>query len=224
MVTLPKTYFTNREFSFTLKDDIYIREALNIIKRDFEEYAIKQQDFMGDEKKWAKVLALIPSEALRKVIEGDMEKKADSASRWARLQKYIREIQMEKEYRDSRRADDEIMLQYCYPRLDVNVSIGVNHLLKSPFCIHPKTGRVCVPMDPDAVDSFSPMAVPTITQLLDELDSAESSAVEESGKRQKDYKRTTLASSLEVFERFLKKLENSQRGKLLQESDKKMEF
>lgn len=201
-----------------------IREALNIIKKDFEEYAVKRQDFMGNEKKWAKVLALIPSEDLRALIEGDMEKKSDSSSRWARLQKYIREIQMEKDYRDSRRADEEIMLQYAYPRLDVNVSIGVNHLLKSPFCVHPKTGRVCVPMDPDTIDSFSPMSVPTITQLLDEIDSAEDSASEETGKRQKDYKRTSIATSVEVFEHFLKKLENAQRGKLQQESDKKMEF
>jgi len=66
---------------------------------------------------------------------------------------------------------EDIILQYTYPRLDAEVSKHRNHLLKAPFCIHPKTGRVCVPVNPERIDEFDPERVPTVGQLLRELDS-----------------------------------------------------
>ena len=43
---------------------------------------------------------------------------------------------------------------------------------QAPFCVHPKTGKVCVPLDPAAVDGFDPDDVPTVTSLLGELAAA----------------------------------------------------
>uniref|UniRef100_A0A7S0UQK9 DNA primase n=1 Tax=Polytomella parva TaxID=51329 RepID=A0A7S0UQK9_9CHLO len=68
-----------------------------------------------------------------------------------------------------RRCLLEAVFSFCYPRLDMEVTRKRNHLLKAPFCIHPKTGKVCVPLDPETVDNFDPDDVPTIYSLLTEL-------------------------------------------------------
>jgi len=94
-------------------------------------------------------------------------------------------------------AMEDIILQYTYPRLDAEVSKHRNHLLKAPFCIHPKTGRVCVPVDPDRIDEFDPEKVPTVGQLLRELDAAVSSE----GEHHSDWEKTSLKPYVELLER-----------------------
>ncbi len=37
---------------------------------------------------------------------------------------------------------------------------------QAPFCVHPKTGKVCVPIDPRKAFDFDPEAVPTVHSLL----------------------------------------------------------
>jgi DNA primase small subunit len=64
---------------------------------------------------------------------------------------------------------ESLVFTYLYPRLDANVSTGINHLLKSPWCVHPKTGKICVPIDSTRPDDFKVSQVPTLTQVINEL-------------------------------------------------------
>lgn len=58
--------------------------------------------------------------------------------------------------------------QMIGPRIDVNVSKHSNHTLKSPFSVHPKTGRISVPILHDTLDQFPVAArAPLVTELCD---------------------------------------------------------
>lgn len=59
-------------------------------------------------------------------------------------------------------------MHYMLPRIDSHVSIQLNHLLKLPFCIHPDTGKICVPVDSESVENFDPNGVPNLTDLLND--------------------------------------------------------
>lgn len=122
--------------------------------------------------------------------------------------------------------DEEIKLQYCYPRLDINVSKGINHLLKAPFCIHPKTGRVCIPFDVHAVDSLNPSDVPTIKQILLEIDEFDkNSTASGSETTYKDpVDKTSLRPSIQLFTRFINNLRADRLAAVRSSSAKSLDF
>lgn len=113
----------------------------------------------------------------------------------------------------------DIMLSSLYPRLDSEVSKHLNHLLKAPFCVHPSTGRICVPIDLHNLDDFDPLNVPVLNSLFTELDNyaKNESQDKESGdesqnpsKKQRitDAERTSLGPYIKVFRNFTNELVN----------------
>ncbi|XP_072105336.1 DNA primase small subunit isoform X1 [Mobula birostris] len=211
-----------------LTDPIHpsIEEALKVINGYFEDYVTNKQDLFGTKETWKKVLVLVPDE-IREGLQRDFIKARNSVERWNLLQQNLSKgpkgLHME-----------EIKLQYCYPRLDVNVSKSINHLLKSPFSVHPKTGRISVPIDLKNVDKFDPFNVPTISLLCKELDqkieeeqenvSIENGGEPEAKRRTRDYKKTSLLGPIKIFEQFIEELERSRKGLLLEQSDRNRDF
>ena len=186
-----------------------LQRASRTVRTYFKDHYVHDQELFEKPEHRQNLLALIPDESLRERVEAG----------WSKLDKptsleVFQEIERQAsgKFTDKHLAD-EIMFQYVYPRLDINVSKGLNHLLKSPFCIHPKTGRVCVPMDPQKAEEFDPTVSITIYELLQELDEAKKAA-EGGGEgeggtpsQKEEYLFTSLKESVQVFNNFVRGLE-----------------
>lgn len=130
-------------------------------------------------------------------------------------------------------AKQDILLEYTYPRLDVEVGKKRIHLLKSPFVVHPGTGRVCVPItaagDMKRAEAFDPLSVPRVTELLKEVDefgsgddSANVNGFVEDGvtmRKLNDWEKTRLKSYVELFDGHIKALMKSEMVRVKRERD-----
>jgi DNA primase small subunit len=193
-----------------------LRRAARIINKGFEEYACNKQDFLGDDAKCAKFLSILAPECRDEFGEA-LKKGKTSLEKWKIFQTYSKQYKSKK-VKLPANLSDEVAFQYCYPRLDIEVTKGMNHLLKSPFCVHPKTGRVCVPIDLERLDDFDLDKVPKLEDLCEQLDRCDMINLD---KKIKDYKKTDLKVNIEVFEKFINKLEKTWKGKNLLQSDLK---
>ncbi|KAL1249823.1 hypothetical protein QQF64_020828 [Cirrhinus molitorella] len=213
----------------------FINHSLSVVERYFRQYAIVDQDILGSKESVDKVLAVLTVHIKKELMVNYQDEK-NPMKRWDRLCALV-EHKKSGSKKGGQYFDKEIMLQYCYPRLDVNVSKGVNHLLKSPFSVHPKTGRISVPIDLKELNTFDPFEVPTISLICEELERPRADEAEEddmkdkeneqeAGERRRirDFKRTSLAKYVKVFDRFLEAMARSRKGEMLKNSDLQKDF
>jgi len=197
-----------------------LAEALTVTEPEFETYCQEQGLFQGEDR-WKKILEMIPDPAIRQELHQKWKNQGqpETKSQLADIQKAIKKDISTKKFSKLRNTFEEIIFAHLYPRLDVNVSKGMNHLLKSPWSVHPKTGRVCVPIDPRNCEDFNPLTVPTIDDLIRDIDNYK-------GKEVSDWQKTQMKPYVEFFKnKFLKQLESSirtERRRLAQKYD--MEF
>lgn len=80
--------------------------------------------------------------------------------------------------------------------------------------MHPGTGRVCVPIDTRTLDEFDPFTVPTVTELLEQIDEWDEknkgdSTGEGEGsaeKKMQDWEKTKLKPYVDYFRAFVQGL------------------
>eukprot|EP00242_Pyramimonas_sp_CCMP2087_P004310 CAMPEP_0198200216 /NCGR_PEP_ID=MMETSP1445-20131203/3263_1 /TAXON_ID=36898 /ORGANISM="Pyramimonas sp., Strain CCMP2087" /LENGTH=471 /DNA_ID=CAMNT_0043870203 /DNA_START=74 /DNA_END=1489 /DNA_ORIENTATION=- len=183
-----------------------------VLKPYWEKVVLPVQRFLEDPVHIETILEAIPSPEVRQLVRKrwDSSKKNSeedgslSVERWENLKDIVQK-NLKKDFK-MKLFIQEIVFTYVYPRLDVEVSKHMNHLLKAPFCVHPKTGRVCVPIDPEKAEEFDPFEVPSVARLLNELDDYEQIHGKQEGPKGEEHAKTSFGPYVKAWWPFLEKL------------------
>ncbi|TIB70083.1 hypothetical protein E3P77_00133 [Wallemia ichthyophaga] len=164
----------------------------------FKDTVLEQQDAFRDDAGWRTLLTLLPDPVIAKELTDrwTAQPGLNSHRKFDMVRASIKKSTVAEHIWNS--ALREVVLQYVYPRIDTEVSKHQNHLLKAPFCIHPGTGKVCVPVDVSHAEDFDPSRVPTIGQLLRELESLPAVAGADTAL---DWSKTSLAPYITMLEK-----------------------
>ncbi|OJJ48658.1 hypothetical protein ASPZODRAFT_62411 [Penicilliopsis zonata CBS 506.65] len=212
----------------------HMSRSLDILKPHFAQTTLNDQNTFAGPEQSDRLLSLLPDKGLNDALRKKWGSSPDrsSTNKWADIDSLAKTGKSSHLNTSSLLdAKQDIVLEYTYPRLDSEVSKKMIHLLKSPFVIHPGTGRVCVPIDPRNVENFDPLSVPTVTQLLSEIDAwdaehpsgntgteamdVEDSALNESdakgSRKLQDYEKTSLKPYVDYFRSFIASLLKDER-------------
>lgn len=187
------------------------------MREHFQDDILQEQDPWQTPEKSEHLLGLLPDRQLAQSLskKWDAAPSRSSSSKWADIDSLASSGGGSSSLDGKKllEAKQDIVLEYTYPRLDAEVSKHLNHLLKSPFCVHPATGRICVPVDPRTVDEFDPLDVPTVTELLSQIDHWEGDEISSAtGKKIQDWEKTRLKPYVEYFRSFVSSLIKDEQG------------
>ncbi|OJD14426.1 hypothetical protein AJ78_05227 [Emergomyces pasteurianus Ep9510] len=159
----------------------HIARSLEILKPHFASTILVEQDTFSSPAQAEQLLSLLPDKPLADALRKKWDSAPDRASmsKWSDIDAVAKSVGSKgsgNKALDPKallEAKQDIALEYTYPRLDAEVSKKLIHLLKSPFVVHPGTGRVCVPIDIRRVEQFDPLTVPTVEELIAEINAWE---------------------------------------------------
>ncbi|KAL1238665.1 DNA primase small subunit [Trichinella spiralis] len=126
---------------------------------------LKEYSWLDSQESWEAMLKLIPDKTIADALESIFEKVDTAEERW-----------------------QAIKMAFLNRIFLIIVDLP-------PFCIHPKTGKVCVPIDLEKVDEFDPTSVPAIDDLLKELsenDAGEENNIDNEKKNRKPLGKETM--------------------------------
>jgi len=212
----------------------HLERSLKLLNPHFQSDVLEDQDPWQTPEQTQKLLDLLPDTTLVAALQKkwDSAPNRTSTQKWADIDSVAAAGNLSslntKQLVD---VKQDIRIEYTYPRLDAEVSKKQNHLLKSPFVIHPGTGRVCVPIDARRIEEFDPLAVPTVTQLLQQIDewhTRNKDMSEEEKAKVADWQKTDLKPYVEYFKGHVANLlKEESRGKRERATDggaESMEF
>ncbi|PHH49979.1 DNA primase small subunit [Ceratocystis fimbriata CBS 114723] len=183
----------------------HLTRSLELLKPHFQHDVLEAQDPLADPEREKYMLGMIPDKTLQESLAQKWASLGgDSLSKWTSIDTVAkRGAGKNFDTRALRDAKQDIVLEYTYPRLDIEVSKKLNHLLKSPFVVHPGTGRVCVPVDTSRLDEFKPLEVPTVQELLQQIDDWKEESGEGNSKAISDWEKTELKPYINYFRAFV---------------------
>ena len=161
-----------------------------ILLPSFEQKILIGQSLMQNEKALQLILSYLPNNVAKDLLE-EFNTLSDPIERWGRIKHEANQSATKWNH-----PLYNLIFDFIYPKIDVEVSRKLSHLLKSPFAVHPSTEKICIPIDPEQIDSFDLNDVPSLDSLLNDINEWKPTQPNQSIP---DYKKTKLKQYYSIF-------------------------